>query len=405
MVAFAASRDRRASDPARRPVALARPPTPRPGAFAATTSGPQPLLGPWSLRDELTRAVPTRAPAPAPGAQPEPAAVTAGLRLALERHGKADLWRLLDGQTLTTAPSSLPPRRLPASSSPRFPPVRAAFGPLGAGDAARAIGHAAALRDRLEELVGSREAPGAGWELWVVYENDGSNLVPDFGRGTAQLYVYARRRGGGPAPSRRGVTAPWPSTGAACMDVGVTVSPEGQTSVEVFGPAGVDGRTWGKVVQDAIHAKLSRSPLFPWPTGTKPLAELGVAGAQTLDRLTSKDLGGLTYVGRLEFEQSAVVGTQRIEGGLRACFVVRTACLSTPIGHLWLEFSPAGTLTRCFMRYHDGRMATLKGFGAAVNASFTVDLGPVGLGLAGELLMGAEPAAHGTGRVILPIAF
>jgi hypothetical protein len=187
-------------------------------------------------------------------------------------------------------------------------------------------------------------------------------------------------------------TPPGPYSGVVSLDVGVTVHRNGQTSVEVFGSAGVDSQAWGKLVQDTIHTKISNSPLFPWPTGTKPLAELGVAGHQTLDRLTSGDFRGLEYTGRLEFDESAVVGTRRTEGSLRARFVLRTAELRTPLGPIWLEVSPLGGLVRGFIRYNDGRVAALKGLEAGTSHSFMVNLGRVGLGLAGEMLLSTDPA-------------
>jgi hypothetical protein len=379
------------------------------------------------LADQLAHVLPTRTavaePASDTGATstqpvaPSPSAVTTGLRLALEREGCADLWHLLDGQTLTLAPPFPMPRLVPDASAPMFDPIRAAFGPLAAADLARAPSLLEAGR-----LPGSGAEQTTAWDLWVLYENDGSGIVPNFGSGsdqgrTAALYVYAKRRRPTLGLSRIGVTPaelttprgtlpggapedasstyrtpPGPYSGVVSLDVGVTVHRHGPASVEVFGSAGVDSQAWGKLVQDTIHSKISNSPLFPWPTGTKPLAELGVAGHQTLDRLTSGDFRGLTYTGRLEFEESAVVGTRRTEGSLRARFVLETAELRTPLGPLWLEVSPLGGLVRGFIRYHDGRVATLEGLEAGVSYSFMVNLGKVGLGLAGEMLMSTDPA-------------
>jgi hypothetical protein len=379
------------------------------------------------LADEVAHVLPTRPagaePAPDTGAAstrvvaPPASAVTAGLRLALERDGCGELWRLLDGQTLTLAPPFPSPKLLPDASAPTFDPIRAAFGPLAAGDLARAPSLLEAGR-----LPAAGADQGTAWDLWVVYENDGSGIVPNFGSGsdqgrTAALYVYAKRRRPTLGLSRIGVTPaelttprgtlpqgapkdtsssyrtpPGPYSGVVSLNIGVTVHRQGQTSVEVFGSAGVDSQAWGKLVQDTIHSKISNSPLFPWPTGTKPLAELGVAGHQTLDRLTSGDFRGLTYTGRLEFEESAVVGTRRTEGSLRARFVLLTAELRTPLGPMWLEVSPLGGLVRGFLRYHDGRVATLEGLEAGVSYSFIVNLGKVGLGLAGEMLMSTDPA-------------
>jgi hypothetical protein len=394
---------------------------------ATRTASQRPAAAVPALADELAHVVRTRPGAAGPteadravsgpAAAAPPSAVRAGLELALERHGRGDLWRLLDGQTLTLAPSLPLSKLVPDAPAPVLAPIRAAFGPFGAEDSARALSHAG-----LGDLLSPRVEQAAAWDLWIVYENDGSGIVPNFGSGsdqgrTAALYVYAKRRAPAVGLSRLGVTPiemvtprgslpsgaagdptstyltpPGPYSGVVSLDVGVTVHRRGQTTVEVLGSAGVDSQAWGKVVQDTIHTKLSNSPLFPWPTGTKPLAELGVAGHQTIDRLLSGDFRGLTYTGRLEFEQSAVVGTRRTEGGLRARFVVRTAGLRTPLGPLWLEFSPAGGLVRGFIRYNDGRVAALQGLEAGVSSSFMVNLGPVGLGLAGEMLMSTDPA-------------
>lgn len=398
---------------------------------AATPSPPAaarlPPVATPPLADKLAHVLPTRPAATEPAQDtgaastqavtPPASAVTAGLRLALEREGCPDLWRLLDGQTLTLAPPFPAPKLVPDASAPMFAPMRAAFGPLAASDPARAPALLEAGR-----LPGQEAEPTAAWDLWVLYENDGSGIVPNFGSGsdqgrTAALYVYAKRRRPTLGLSRLGITPvelttphgalpagapkdagatyrtpPGPYSGVVSLDVGVTVHRQGQISVEVFGSAGVDSQAWGKLVQDTIHTKISNSPLFPWPTGTKPLAELGVAGHQTLDRLTSGDFRGLQYTGRLEFEESAVVGTRRTEGSLRARFVLRTAELRTPLGPIWLEMSPLGGLVRGFIRYNDSRAATLHGLEAGASYSFMVNLGRVGLGLAGEMLMSTDPA-------------
>jgi hypothetical protein len=187
-------------------------------------------------------------------------------------------------------------------------------------------------------------------------------------------------------------TPPGPYSGVVSLDLGVTVHRSGGTTVEVSGLAGLDSAEWGKLVQDTIHTKVSGSPLFPWPTGTKPLAELGVAGRQTLDEIMRSDFRGLAYTGRLEFDESLVTGTRHTEGSLRARFVVRTAALRTPLGTMSLEFSPMGVLARAFLRYNDGRVATLAGVEAGISSALMVNLGRVGLGVAGEMLLSTDPA-------------
>jgi hypothetical protein len=342
----------------------------------------------------------------------------AGLRIALEQGDRGNTWSMLKAHPLALGPPNVE-RLLPANPSPVITPFQAAFGPLRTADVEPVTGGLqgdSSLRSLLTSETRSE------WDLWMIYENDGSGIVPNFGSGsdqgrTAALYIMARRRTSAVGLTRIGVTpiemttprgtlpadVPWgpsstyatppgPYSGIVSLDVGVTVHRDGGTSVDVFGSAGVDSPAWGKLVQDTIHTKISGSPLFPWPTGTKPLAELGVAGHQTLDRIMESDFRGLTYTGRLEFDQSLVTGTRRTEGSLRARFVVRTAALGTPVGAISLEFSPIGVLTRAFMRYGDGRVASLAGVEAGVSSSMMVNLGRVGLGLAGEMLTSTDPA-------------
>jgi hypothetical protein len=354
-----------------------------------------------------------------PRDSPAPTAVTAGLKVALEHINRGDTWSMLKGYHAIMGPPNVE-RLLPANPSPAMAPFQAAFGPLLPTDIDRLNFGPRAGEANLSSLLSSE--PASAWDLWMIYENDGSGIVPNFGSGsdqgrTAALYVVAQRRtravgltrigvtpiemmtprgtlpAGGPEGPTATYTAPAdPYSGIVSLDVGVTVHRGGGTTVEVFGSAGVDSPAWGKLVQDTIHTKISGSPLFPWPSGTKPLAELGVAGHQTLDRIVESDFRGLTYTGRLEFDQSVVIGTRRTEGSLRARFVVRTAALGTPVGAISLEFSPMGVLTRAFMRYGDGRVASLAGVEAGVSSSMMVNLGRVGLGLAGEMLMSTDPA-------------
>jgi hypothetical protein len=342
-------------------------------------------------------------------------AVNTGLRIACELQGQSSAWRLLSGYPLTLDRPGVD-RLLPDSAEPKVAPFSAAFGPLRPADAERLTENAHDLSD----LVTSEPSPA--WDFWVIYENDGTGIIPNFGSGsdqgrTAALYLVARRRTPMLGVTRIGMTpiemttpkgtlpagAPWspastystppgPYSGVVSIDVGVTVHRSGGTNVEVSGSAGLDSTAWGKLIQDTIHTKVSGSPLFPWPTGTKPLAELGVAGRQTLNEIMESDFRGLTYTGRLEFDESLVTGTRRTEGSLRARFVVRTAALRTPLGTMSLEFSPMGALARAFLRYNDGRVAALAGVEAGISSALMVNLGRVGLGLAGEMLVSTDPA-------------
>jgi hypothetical protein len=337
----------------------------------------------------------------------------------LERCDSDLTWRLLSGYELRLRPSGAV-RLLPDNPQASLQPFQAEFGPLTLADAKRLAGGAPRTDTGLGALLTTQQL--SAWDLWITYENDGTGIVPNFGSGsdqgrTAALYISARRRApavgltrigatpmemttprgtlpaGQPfSPSSTYQTPQAPYSGVASLDVGVTVHRHGGTTVEVFGSAGVDSAAWGKLVQDTVHTKVSGSPLFPWPTGTKPMAELGVAGHQSLNEVMRSDFRGLTYTGRLEFDQSLVIGTRHTEGSLRARFVVRTAALRTPLGPLSMEFSPAGVLTRAFLRYNDGRVAVLAGVEAGISSSMMVNLGRVGLGLAGEMLLSTDPA-------------
>lgn len=157
--------------------------------------------------------------------------------------------------------------------------------------------------------------------------------------------------------------------------------------------AGIDSREWGKFAQDVIHKHISDSPLFPWPTGTKPLLESGVTWKHTVNDLVKREFAGLRYVGRLEINASALTGTRRTEGAVGAKFVIRTARVRTGAGDLWLEFSPVGALVRGFVRYNDGRPeVVLPGVEGGVNSSVMLNVGRVGIGLRGEAIVSSDPA-------------
>ncbi|GLP69863.1 hypothetical protein TUSST3_64840 [Streptomyces sp. TUS-ST3] len=390
-----------------------------------------------------------------------PSAVFAGLRVALAREHRRDLVSLLEGEELSLAPTFPVVRLLPASEALGERPVLGAFGPLGPEKQGRAMAEAGQKSGWFQEAVHPEAGEPSQWDVWVVYENDGTGIIPNFGSGsdqgrTAALYVSARRRTPVLGVTRIGLTpiemitprgrlsnsaandststydtGAGPYHGIAAMDVGVTVAKGGFGSVELGLTAGVDSGAWGKLVQNFIHTKISDSPIFPWPTHAKPLVEAGVTWRHTLNEITSGEFQGLHYTGRIEIDASMVAGTRRTEGDLSARFVVRTTEIHTPLGLISLEFSPLGVLGRAFLRYNDGRMSPLAGGEAAVNSSIMVNLGRVGLGLLGEMLLSSDPAFqtgveagthptvtqavgvvesgpaghHGTGQLVLRISF
>lgn len=346
-----------------------------------------------------------------------------GLKYGLNRAGKTPVWSLLDGKSLTLTPSLALPNLLPSASAlERGEPFRMAFGPLTSDEALQALLYVQPKPDWFAEMLRTRKTKESDWDLWIIYENDGSGIVPNFGSGsdqgrTAALYLYATFNRHGIGLSKIGLTAiemmtprgtlppgaptgsestyetpPGPYSGIMAIDVGVTVARSGTSKLDFIASAGVDSREWGKLVQDTIHEKISNSPLFPWPTGTKPLLEAGVNWNHTIHDLTSNEFAGLKYTGRLEIDAKAITGTRRTEGSLSAKFVVRTAQVHTPIGAISAEYSPIGALVRGFVRYNDGRPATLLGVEGGVNSSIMVNIGRVGIGLLGEAIMSTDPA-------------
>jgi hypothetical protein len=183
-----------------------------------------------------------------------------------------------------------------------------------------------------------------------------------------------------------------PYSGVAAVDLAFTVSASGNTRMDILSTIGVDSREWGKFVQDFIHEKVSNSPLFPWPGGTKPLVEGGVEWNRTIPDLTRERFAGLEYTGRLELDAKALTGTRRTEGTVSARFVITTAKVHTRFGDISGEFSPIGALARGFVRYNDGRESPLVGVEAGVNASFMLNIGRVGLGLRPEAIVSTDPA-------------
>jgi hypothetical protein len=347
-------------------------------------------------------------------------------------------------------------------------PSQLAFGPLSSDAVLKALTHVPEKPDWFERMLQPREERESLLDLYIVYENDGTGIFPNFGAGsdqgrTAALYIYALFNKHGTGLSRLGVTpiemttprgtlpdgAPFnasstyetpsgPYSGIASIDLGVTVSRTGSSSVEVFGSAGVDSRELGRYVQGVIH-HLVDSPIFPWTSGTKPLLEGGVEFNKTINELTQGEFAGLKYTGRLELGASALTGTRRTEAGAEARFVVRTGKVHTPAGAISFEVSPLGVFTRGFVRYNDGREAPIAGVEGGVTGSFMVNMGHIGLGLEGGATVSTDPAfqtglpagahslglagspvvgtdqagnpfgppagAHGTGKLIFKIAF
>jgi hypothetical protein len=383
------------------------------------------------------------------------------LKYGLNRAGKAPVWSLLDGKSLTLKPPLSLPQLLPSASVLEGgEPLKMAFGPLASDEALQALLYVQPRPDWFAELLRTRKTKESDLDLWIIYENDGSGIVPNFGSGsdqgrTAALYLFATFNKHGTGLSKVGLTAmemvtprgtlppgapngpestyetpPGPYSGIMAIDVGVTVARSGTSKLDFIASAGVDSREWGKLVQDTIHEKVSNSPLFPWPKGTKPMFEAGVNWNHTINDLTSNEFAGLKYAGRLELDAKAITGTRRTEGTLGARFVVRTAQVHTPYGAISAEFSPIGTLARGFARYNDGRPATLLGVEGGVNSSIMVNIGRVGIGLLGEAIMSTDPAFqtsnpagsgptalgagtissapaghHGTGQLILRFGF
>jgi Domain of unknown function (DUF4157) len=365
-----------------------------------------------------------------PGSQQEEPLI--GLRYKLQQEGKAPIWSLLEGKTLTLTPPVPLPRLLPVRDTTEsvIEPLRWAFGPLTTDEAFRALTYVEEKPDWFTEMLRPRQTRESVWDFWLVYENDGSGIFPNFGSGsdqfrTAALYLFATFNKKSTGLSKVGLTAiemvtprgtlpagappgagpettyqtpPGPYSGVMAIDIGVTVSRTGTSRVDFILAAGVDSREWGKLVQDTIHKEVSNSPLFPWPSGTKPLVEGGVTWNRTINDLTSEEFAGLEYTGRLEIDAKAITGTRRTEGTIGAKYVIRTARVHTPVGAIYVEFSPVGALTRGFVRYDDGRGSWLPGVEGGVNSSLMVNIGNVGLGLMGEAIMSTDPAAQ-TGNV------
>jgi len=347
-----------------------------------------------------------------------------GLKIGLQRRGKAPLWSLLDGQQLTLSPQFALPRLVTLTPSPDAAPTQLVFGPLSSDAALKAATHLPQKPDWWERalLPRERDQQESALDVYVVYENDGSGPFPNTGAGsdqglTAALYIYALFNKHGTGLTRLGVTpiemitprgtlppgapkdqtstyqtGPGPYSGVASIDVGVTVSRTGSSSVEILGSAGVDSREWGELVQGIIHRKVSNSPIFPWPSGTKPLLEGGIRWNRTINDLTQDNFAGLKYTGRLELGATALTGTRRTEAGAEARFVIRTGTVHTGAGDISFEISPLGVFARGFARYNDGRESPIAGVEGGATAGFMVNVGHVGLGLQGQTTVSTDPA-------------
>lgn len=382
------------------------------------------------------------------------------LRTGLEREGLGSWWGLISALPRGT-PDATVPTLLP---EPGPAAEKHIFGPLSEEQAIEAAGSLPEKPDWFDKLLASQRSPEErALDLYIVYENDGTGIVPNFGSGsdqgrTAALYIFSEFNKSSTGLSRLGVsyemvtpkgtlpegaafgpestyeTAEGPYSGILTADVGVTVSRSGSSSVEVFFSAGLDSRRLGEIVQDKIHEDVSNSPVFPWPSGTKPIAEGGIDWNHTINDLTSGDFYGLSYRGSLEIDAQALGGTRRTEAEIGARYVITSAEVKTPLGPLSVEFSPIGAVMRGFMRYNDGRPEVAIGAEAGVNASFMVNLGNVGLGITGEAISSTDPAFqtdlpagthptalqgsplvgegygmpaahHGTGQLVLKISF
>ena len=316
----------------------------------------------------------------------------------------------------------------------------------------------------LENALRPRPEQESTIDFYAVYENDGLGPLPNQGSGSDQgrtaggsaraefnkqgtgltligvtVMEMTTPRGtlpegspGGPASTYE--TPAGPYSGVAAIDLGFTVARSGTAKLDFMLTTGIDSREWGELVQDFIHEKISDSPVFPWPSGTKPLLEGGLRLNKTIPDLTKEEFAGLSYTGRLELDAGVVTGTRRTEATAGARFVIRTAKVHTPAGAISLEFSPLGAFARGFVRYNDGREGVLPGVEGGVNASIMVNVGQLGIGLRGEGTVSTDPAfqtglpagahptalkaspvvgdgyglpagAHGTGQLILKLSF
>lgn len=350
------------------------------------------------------------------------------LHLSLEQSGRGELWALLGGLQPVPSPPApllqLLPRLEPKGEAR---PTRLNFGPLSTDQTLRVLTQAPHKPDWLDrmlrpETLEERAASESTMDVLINYDNDGTGNIPNKGSGTDQGKTAGFRGDAifnkhGVGLSRIGLTligmtTPRPTlppgasfgpettyrtpkgpySGILTADIGVTVLRSGGTVVDLVASVGIDSAEWGSFIQKFIHEKVSNSPLFPWPSGTKPLIEGGITWGHTIERLTQGSFAGLSYTGRLELNATALTGTRRTESTVGARFVLRTAKVRSSAGDIWVEFSPVGALARSFVRYNDGREHILAGAEAGVNSSIMINVGRVGLGLGGEAIVSTDPA-------------
>jgi hypothetical protein len=365
----------------------------------------------------------------------DPAIASLALQQSLEREGQADLLGIVSNHQ-ARPPVDLFPRMLPAAPDPKIPPFLLMYGPLSEQEAIKAIGPAPKGRPPAEWFE-------HGDELYLVYENDGDGIVPNFGAGsdqgrTAAVHVFVKKhpartgmtdvgvgfemytpRGfdpktpaGSPPPEQARylgtyTTEPGPYAGLVYGHVKGIVGKEGRVTTEVSGSVGANVQEAGKLAQDFIHRNISNSPLFPWPKGTSPFGELGVGQTLTIQDVAGRHefANHLEWRGRLELGWDAVVGTRRSEATVRGTFVLESAIWQTELGDFHLEWALGG-MGRAFMRYNDGRTSTVMGVEAGFNTSVMITRGRLGLGLQGEDLFSTDPAFRtGLGAGKEPAAF
>lgn len=350
------------------------------------------------------------------------------LHYSLEQSDRGELWELIAGLRPASPPLA-PLLQLPSPPEPKGDarPTLLIFGPLSTDQTLRALTQAPYKPDWLDrmlrpETLEEQANSESKVDVYIAYSNDGTGNIANQGTGsdqgdTAGLRGDAIFNKHGTGLSRIGLTligmttprptrpagAPFgpettyqtpkgPYSGALTVDVGVTVLRSGGSVVDFVASAGVDSREWGKLIQDFIHEKVSNSPLFPWPSGTKPLVEGGIIWRHTIEDLTKQSFAGLSYTGRLELDAAALTGTRRSEATVGARFVIRTEKVRTSTGDIWVEFSPVGAFARGFVRYNDGREQSLAGAEVGVNSSIMINFGRFGLGLRGEAMSSSDPA-------------
>jgi hypothetical protein len=274
---------------------------------------------------------------------------------------------------------------------------------------------AAQLGTTPEKLIGTR--------LWIVYQNDGG-LPFNPGSGSDQgptaflgLYLSFDQKKTGltrigwtvidmrtprgslpagvtPSSKEQYTSPPGPYSGISSLDFTVTVERTRKVKVDFTASVGIDSTQWGKFVQDFIHTKVSNSPLFPWPKDqTKFYYELGVAALVTPDLVLKEgDVYGIQYTGKLEFGGKATVGSNHTEATANARVVIRTATVKVGDLSINAEYTFLGVFARGFLRYNDGRDKGFAGVEGGVNSALMLNVGRLGIGLKGEMVISTDPA-------------